>query len=346
MNLQTYATEAEWLAARKEVPHSIGGSDVAAIMDRSPESWGAGPWTLWARAQGLPLPGFTPAERADLARGQRWERHILTEWADAEGVELTLSGRRAIVRSEAHPWAAFSPDDIAMYDDRNVLVEVKTARNGAGSYPEHGADLTADEATAQIPAHYLLQILWGLHLTGLASAVLLVCIPRPGDWPETRAITIHADPAIQADLFAEVSERRERWLVNGERPPTDGSADCRASLSALFPGRPDKPMLTATGEARQLALDLAAMKAERDVLDKRISTASNELLAAIGDAYGMTVDPGTGKIGKVLAIRSAGRRTLSLSRIERDAPDLYTLIESRGLIDQGEPSTSLRTYGL
>lgn len=344
--VEIYPDERTWLAGRTLAEHQIGGSDVASLMSRAPDSWGRGPWTMWARARGLETSGFTAAERADLDRGHEWELHILRLAARDAGVTLALHGRRAIVRHPVHPWATVSPDDFGLADGVWRYLEAKTARHGAGEFGPTGTVIeTWDDASASLlPVHYALQVLWGLHITGLPFADVVVAIPQSGDWPEVRTIRLMAQPDLQAALFDAVAERRERWMVHGERPDIDATDDCGLVLRQLFPAPVGKPWRDADRETWDLVERRAALKAQRDALDAEYKLVGNQLVAAVGEDYGLRL-PGDPKGPRAIVVRVGGREGVDLVTLRRQHPDLLAALTERGLVTRGQPFSQVRLYG-
>lgn len=344
--IETYADEPSWLAGRTLAQHQIGGSDVAALMSRAPDSWGRGPWTMWARSQGLETSGFNAAERRDLDRGHRWELHILTEYAQDAGVTLALRGTRAIIRHHVHEWATVSPDDFGLADGVWRYVEGKTARHGAGEFGPSGTVIeTWDDTSASLlPVHYALQVLWGLHITGLPFADVVAAIPQSGDWPEVRVIRLMAQPDLQAAIFEEVARRRDLWMVRGERPDVDGTDDCGLALRQLFPAPVGKPWRDADQATWDLVERRADLAARRKLLDAEYTLVGNQLVAAVGSDYGVRL-PGDPKGPRVVVVRVDGREGVDLPTLRKQHPDLMVQLQERGLITRGQPFSQVRLYG-
>lgn len=343
--IETYPDESTWLAGRSLVEHQLGGSDIAAIMARSPDTWGRGPWTLWARSQGLETHGFNAAAREDLERGHRWELFILRdEYARRKGVTLALEGRRAVVRHPDHPWATVSPDDFGTIDGQSFYVEAKTARHGEHEYGPDGTVIETwdGEAASLIPVHYALQVLWGLEITGLPWVDLVAAIPRGRDWPEVRVVRLMAQPQLQAELFAAVAERRERWMVRGEQPPVDATDDCGYALTQLFPKPPTKSWKTADAPAWEAVERRARLSAQIKALQAEYRKAGNEIQALIGEDYGIRL-PG-GDCG-AMAVRMSGREAVNLGAIRKGHPDLLAQLTEQGLINTSAPSVQIRLFG-
>lgn len=346
--IETYPDEATWLAGRTLAEHQVGGSDVATIMDRAPDSWGRGPWTMWARSQGLETSGFNAAERRDLDRGHRWELGILRMYAEENGTTLALQGTRTIVRHHVHQWATVSPDDFGLDGDTWIYDEVKTARHGAGEYgPTDTVIETWDDDAANshlLPSNVALQVLWGLHLTGLPAADVIAAIPQPNDLPEIRRIRLMAQPDLQAAIFEEVANRRDRWMVRGERPDVDGTDDCGLALRQLFPAPVGKPWRDADQATWDLVERRADLAARRKLLDAEYTLVGNQLVAAVGSDYGVRL-PGDPNGPRAVVVRMGDRESVDLSTLRKQHPDLMAQLQERGLITRGQPFSQVRLYG-
>ena len=356
--LTIYPDRAAWLAGRGDGEHPIGGSDVPSIMGRAPKSWGRSPWSLWARARGLEVGGFTPAQQRDLDRGRRWELPILEEYAERTGATLTLRGALATAIHPRHPWARCSPDEIATVGGEVGLVEVKTDRHGhrereAGDHRyQWGEDGTLietwDDSTASLlPPHVALQVLWSLEVTGLPWCDIVVGMPQRGQIePEIRTIRLMAQPAVQAQLLSYVADWRERHMVGDERPEIDASADCSESLRLLY-GEPPPENATVPADESQRSLVLALRDARdrKNEAESQAKELSNRLIASIGDGYGVSVDTGARKPATCILVRKAGSERVSISEV-RKHPELEAQLRAEGLIERGEGSITVMTYGV
>lgn len=314
--------------------HRIGGSDAAALLGLCPPSWGEGttPWGMWRRARGEPIAGPDP-ESLPIRRGRALEGYL-----------LDLAGAHPFggcVVDPARPWLLGSPD--GMRTARRV-VECKTAWSWDSWGP--GGDIDEwDDTAPVIPPHVFVQACIYLHLIpetdgaeiivagpswpldpvgasvvralswhgaivetiaeALADAVAL----RSLEWHEgIRTYRIHRDDDQIAAIVEAVEEARERIMVRGERPPVDGSTDCRRGLTT-----------PATGAARRLVgptLDLAtrfaAAKRARERAEAAEALAANELRAALGSSRALIGDPaGPGRPTPRVAVDSTGRLTIT-----------------------------------
>src|SRR5690606_6484943 len=147
----------------------ITASKVAAILGLSP--WEA-PRSLWHRMRGdLPREGSTDVQR----RGHYLEPAILAWWRDQHDVlpksEVPVDGEWVKAWEEQPTytlgdWAAATPDARAWVDGTDafsaVLVEAKS---------------TAQEWD-ELPAYYLTQVIWQMHVSGIHRCHVPVIGPR------------------------------------------------------------------------------------------------------------------------------------------------------------------------
>ena len=209
----------------------IGGSDVAAILGRSP--WGSA-WEVWAR---IKLGVHNDSDSAPMRRGRRFERAI----ADEVGVRLkeSIDYQPAMFVHE-NGWACASVDGFIGTDG---VLEIKIP--GGDQRDKWGADgavlpaFQYDEAV--VPPHYALQAYWYMHLTGRAYTDFAVAFTSFRDGlDDPIIIRLYADPDAQAAIFEAVTAWRDRYIVGDEEPALDGSDACRDYLTGKFPGAAEK----------------------------------------------------------------------------------------------------------
>jgi hypothetical protein len=337
--------EPAWLAERQA---HIGGTDAAAILGLSP--W-AGPWDVFSSKRHGTQQERSPEELVKLAEGRRWERHVLEEYMlERPAVQLLDQPGILHVTHAAHPWASASPDALGTEFPSGVMGGVEAKAYGDPDQWNgervivHAPPL--EEGVWPIPVHVAVQVLWYLEVTGLPWWDVAVLLPRQRRMPECRVYRVYSDAARQRELLERVGEWRERHLVAGVEPTIDGSEACLRHVVGKYDPDPDKPVRAATEEEAALVAAYASLG--RQIQDREASRAQvrNELLAAIGAGYGLTFPGPDGKPAKALAIRAKGRTTISVSDVEKSAPDIFTALKERGLVKHGEPSTSIRTYNL
>ncbi len=212
MDLHSYGSRREWLAARTDV---IGGSDVPIILGTLPSTW-ATPFSLWARKVGL-APDIETTERMEW--GSRLEEIILTVWGADPNIELDVEHvDNAHVQHPDFPEFKYSPDGFVISEhtgERIALIEIKNVdRHSASHWSEGGPDYYQD------------QVQFGLHCCGLEVAYLVALIggnelvyeevARSDEWA-----------AKNFDTLIEF----HRLVMDEIPPPVDGNEPTHAALS-------------------------------------------------------------------------------------------------------------------
>lgn len=178
----------------------ITASKVAAIL-------GVSPWesqrSIWHK-----MHGDLPAEKQTAAqsRGHYLEPAILAWWRDRHGVvegeyaeqpDYTLGG-----------WAAATPDMVACHPEYdNVLVEAKSVSR---------LDDWGDYETDVIPAYYLCQVYWQMHVSGIHRCYVPIIGPRL----EFAEYVVDYDPTYGAQLEARMREFYDSLAADAP-PPLD-----------------------------------------------------------------------------------------------------------------------------
>lgn len=339
-NAVLYENRNTWLADRRSAApdYAFGATDCTAVLGRGYAS----PWEVYLGARGeLPPKEDTP----DLRRGRKWESRVREDYEEATG--HLVSAPLCRVQSESHPWLRPSPDGFAY--DGNLLewggLECKTDRHG-DRWGEDGTiiDSWAGDAADLVPPAYAMQCYFLLAATRLPWWDIAVEIPSRADFVELRVLRLVADPSTQDELVGLVAEWRERHLVGGEEPPVDGSPALTAHLTRRFPGRGDKALRLASLDEVRLMDEYVALGHDIDAAEERRAILKNDLLGRLGDGYGLTRETDA-KGARIIAVRSAGRRTISVGDVEKSSPELFDALNERGLVKTGAPSTSLRPYG-
>ena len=181
----------EWHEARRT---RVGGSDIGTVM-------GWSPWEtrddLLHRKAGLAEPrAMTRAMR----QGHWLEPAVLAHVCDKHDVALDPEASAATYVHDDNPRHLYNPDAIAT---DGTLIEAKSTRERSEitGWGRGGTDL--------IPRHYMAQVQWGLHVTGLTRAVLGVISTKPErggfDWATYRI-------RRNDDLIAWLIEEANRFL--------------------------------------------------------------------------------------------------------------------------------------
>lgn len=229
----------EWRAARSA---GFGGSDIAAILGFSTYR---SPWDVWAEKTGVRhWDDQGSSEAADL--GVALEPWLLDQARMLLGVPV----EKPQWRTYAHPaagWKRCSPDGV-LADGR--IVEAKTAGLASFRAPAGWDD-------GGTPLGYEFQCRWSMHVMD-APAVELIGLVAGKGLVQRRILR---DPAIEADMVAQVSDWYQRHIVGGYEPPL-GAVDNEA-MARLFPRANGEAVDLDTTDAPELiAAYVAAREAE------------------------------------------------------------------------------------
>jgi|GEM_PF-5629025 len=286
------------------IEHSIGASDVGAILGLS--KW-ATPAAAWARLTGLtPGSGSTNATE----RGHLLERAILWDVADREGVPfdtdptcidalalITDAGRRVSVTSALYrgpeyradrgdsdrmlvtDWACARPDGYLIAGfllvGRTIrLVEVKTTRDWN--------DWTSADGREILPPGYYAQVQWQMLVTGVTHTIVeAFCVFDDA----RRTIQVPFNPAIAGRIFDKVDAWRTKHLVNGELPE-----NITADIAGLIWPAVQEPevWLDASIETMELGYAYAHHRRREKTHKLAAEAARDRLVNIIRDATGIT----------------------------------------------------------
>lgn len=270
----------------------IGGSDLAALLGRSP--WGT-PFTLYARIvaalEGRAMPHEDSAPKR---RGRALEQAVLSLYAEETG---SIIVRNPDTQPLARPCFRMSIDAMAYStesaDDRRI-VEAKTA--GLSEVRKWG-----EVGTDEVPEPYLYQCAWYLghalrtRMVDVRSADVAALVG--GD------LRVYSVP-YDAELFGMLEQTVERfWVdhVEPRRPPpmTDPLVEL-PSIGALYPrhnGEAKAWDAITTEEQDWIRQYLAAKEAERHAMRLR-AEAEARVRMLLGTTPSLALPPalGSGRI--------------------------------------------------
>lgn len=296
----------KWLEARAL---GIGGSDAAVIMGMNPYK---SPYQLWLEKTGQ-------AEAPDLSDNQYvyWgtknEANIADWFQEETGRKVKRLGT---LRSKEYPFMLANVDRTVVGE--NAGLEIKTA--GVRQYRKWKDD--------EIPDAYYCQCLHYMAVTGADYWYIAVLLG--GNEAKWKRIERNEED-IQHLIMAET----DFWkLVETKTPPpVDGSDSCAAALSAQYKGGDPNFSVVLQPSAEDVIESLENDKAIMDALKKQITEKENRLKALLGNA-----EEGTTDHYRVLWKTQAGRPSVPLAKIKKQAPDVYQLLEEKGCITIGKPS--------
>ena len=296
----------KWLKTRDL---GIGGSDAAVIMGLNSYK---SPYQLWMEKTGQ-------AEAPDLSHvqavywGSKNEANVADWFQETTGKKARKLGT---LRSRAHPFMLANVDRAVMGEEAGL--EIKTA--GVSQAKKWKGD--------EIPDAYYCQCLHYLAVTGADRWYIAVLI---GGNDAIYKVVERNDDDIKALIEAEA----DFWhLVETKTPPpVDGSASCAAALSAQYKGGDPNLTILLPSDADGVIDSLESDKAIMDALKKQITEKENRLKALLGNA-----EEGSTNHYRVLWKTQAGRASVPLAKIKKQAPDIYHLLEDKGYITTGKPT--------
>ncbi len=333
MPSKTYTDRAAWYADfQAQAPdYSLGGSSIAAVLGLSP--WST-PWDIWARAKGEVK---ADEQTAIQARGHRWEPWLIARYQEVTGARVDTTLTRCW--ADARPWLRTSPDGLVP----GGIVEAKTSARADGWGEDTTQVLTWDtDGARQIPPHYAIQAMAELATVPEADWVdFVVGIPDPQELVDVRVLRLVRDQKVIDRILAYVEAWRERHLVRGEPPAPDASNEFLAWAATL--DRAAKP-IEATPEQAPMVLEFARIKAQIRELETREKELQTELIAAAAGSIGLRTTDAEGK--KVLAriVTTAGRESISLSKLKDYDTGLVDVLRGAGIVSTGRKSAHVRIY--
>lgn len=295
---------AKWLETRNA---GIGGSDASVIMGLNPYK---SPYQLWLEKTGQ-------AEAPDLSHvqavywGSKNEANVADWFQETTGKKARKLGT---LRSRAYPFMLANVDRAVMGEEAGL--EIKTA--GVSQAKKWKGD--------EIPDAYYCQCLHYLAVTGADRWYIAVLIGGN----EALYKTVERN---EYDILSLIRAEEDFWhLVKTKTPPpVDGSPSCAAALSERYNG--GAPSILLPSDSDEIIESLENDRAIMDALKNQITEKENRLKALLGNA-----EEGSTDHYRVIWKTQAGRSSVPLAKIKKQAPDIYKLLEDKGYITMGKPS--------
>jgi putative phage-type endonuclease len=254
----------QWLRERRS---GLGGSDVAAILGISPFNTAL---DVWLDKRG---------EKPDLEQTEAmWWGHALEDaMAQRYALETgsTCINPSRIFRHREYDFLLGTPDRLVVNFSGEVVrgleIKVPGSRDGWG---EPGTD--------EVPDYYLVQ----------CCHYMAVCDVNAWDVAaffgvrDFRRYTLERDRDLEAGIIPRLVEWWERFMLNGDRPPIDGSDSTRRWLQARFPVEA-APMMPANDLARAIGAKLGLARLEIDRHEEIKRECENLLKDMMGEAAGI-----------------------------------------------------------
>lgn len=296
----------KWLEARAI---GIGGSDAAVIMGMNQYK---SPYQLWLEKTGQVEPPDLSGNQY-VYWGTKNEANIADWFQEETGKKVKRLGT---LRSKEYPFMLANVDRTVVGE--NAGLEIKTA--GVRQYRKWKDD--------EIPDAYYCQCLHYMAVTGADYWYIAVLLG--GNEAKWKRIERNEED-IQHLIMAET----DFWKLVETRtpPPVDGSDSCAAALSAQYKGGDPNFSVILQPDADGVIEFLENDKAIMDALKKQITEKENRLKALLGNA-----EEGTTDHYRVLWKTQAGRSSVPLAKIKKQAPDIYQLLKEKGFLTIGKPS--------
>ena len=242
----------EWHEARK----GLGGSDIAAVMDKNPYK---SAFTLYAEKTGLIDGSIEPS--MPMQMGTAFEPVIRDLFVknNSEWLKVHETGTWASIEE---PRSVANPDGIIEWDDGSLgVLEIKFSRMYWDKLPEH----------------YNLQVQHYLSVLGLKRGVVVAV--AGGDWKEF--------DVVRDDSLVEAMKRRVEafygFLDTNTAPDYDGSESTYETVRELSEGLQEGDI-----ELGSLWANLLQAKSESEYWDKQFKAHKSAVLAFMdGTKYGL-----------------------------------------------------------
>lgn len=268
----------EWHAARAS---RLGGSDMAAVLGRSP--W-VSPYRLWNLKAGRVTDGPSTAAQS---RGHYLEDGIRRWWADQNPeFEVHTGGTYTHVERD---YQLANPDGLLVKDGKPVgVLEIKT--DG-----QDDPDTWGKSGTDAVPLYYRTQIAWYMDTLGLPVAHVAVLTARL----EFRHYVIRHDETDARILRFRAEQFLDSLMFNAP-PDFDGAKNTYETVRELHPAIDGTDIELDYEEAAAYVCAKNALKAaeereqrERSVLADRMGSAKRATYAGMTIANRQAKKDGT-----------------------------------------------------
>jgi putative phage-type endonuclease len=221
-------------------------------------------------------------EETDAQRRGRILEPSILDWYREQVPGWAVVPCGSITRDDI-PFAAATPDSLAIRDDLRRSVEAKSA---AGPVVQQ----FGEEGTDEIPAEYLCQTQWQMGIGRLERADVPVLLSDPFAGFCFRLYTVHFDEALFGHLVEMAAKFHRDHIVTGKPPPADNPDQAQELLARLHP-RANEDVVPATPEIDSLGLQLGAIREEAKALKSKKDALTASIKAFLGDRRTVT---GTG----------------------------------------------------
>jgi putative phage-type endonuclease len=260
-----------------ERTQGLGGSDVAVLLGLSSFKT---PVQLWAEKRGLPSMQ-THDESLVLRLGHHLEPFIATEFERLQGL-----------KTHGHPAPLFHPDYPMFYGhiDRFVTQPGKPAWGPDGrlltdsileckSANAFARSQWGEEGSDQMPAAYLLQVIWYLAITGCKRAYVAALVGQ-----KLHCYEVYRDLSLEAMVLQKAKHFWDEHIVKGIPPAVSERCD----VQLLYPQGDAERCKEADEGLYQILADYRALAEQSRAVEAQAESLKLRLQDAMGEACTLT----------------------------------------------------------
>lgn len=289
----------------------IGGSDVAALINRNPNKTA---FDVWREK----VEGYSAEENERMRRGKMLERVALAWYQqdeiEAKGIAQITYGNAPRMRSRdpRRDWWIGEPDGLVYDLERSPdllsnasgipgLLDAATGEVLSGPTPHHMVEAKTHgyyagrgygaEDSDDVPLVYLCQVTWYMGLFGLDRCDFAVI----SDTHEFRAYRVHLDANLLGELLIAAEEFWRDHVLTGKPPAPDGHKGRDEWIRKRWPSATDL-VVRAEPATVELVHSLATRKARLKALEKEIDRDA-QVVQEVMQGAAELLDPN----GKVIA---------------------------------------------
>ncbi|MCD7998346.1 MAG: YqaJ viral recombinase family protein [Clostridiales bacterium] len=257
----------EWLKYRKQ---GIGGSDAGAICGLNPYS------TAMSVYADKTSPEISDEDNEAMRQGRDLEDYVASRFMEATGLKVRRS--RAIYQNEEIPFMIADVDRLII--GQNLGLECKTAS-------PYNSDKWKDD---QVPAHYIIQCLHYMAVTGAAAWYLAVVILGR----EFKYVRIDRDEAAIQNLITIEDDFWNHHVIPRVMPDPDGSKVCDEVISRYYPEAKKGTAIPLIGfdeklmRRQEIEALIKKLEAESSQIDQEIKLYMQDAETALSDRFKVT----------------------------------------------------------
>jgi putative phage-type endonuclease len=229
MTLIRTATEAEWLAARRD---GVTASEIAVILGLAPESYGSA-FSLYHRKRG----NLPEVEDTLTMRVGRHNESLTADLFAETRPEFTVAGDgRSLYAHPDRGWQLATPDRLLFESEPGYVGDIPLAVleckkwNTYQGWGEHGSD--------DIPVHFRCQVLWQCDVLGVDSWFLAVLFTHADKFRVYEGV-IDTAAEHDLDLMRQAGAEFRARVLLGNPPDADWRPATTDALKTLHPDLDD-----------------------------------------------------------------------------------------------------------